>query len=401
MTSTDFRSLPEALLQVDYLLDENRHDDARELFEHAITTLASHRDIQRLLLLADTFHHQPYLTARAQLTSLWRRSPAELRAWLDTFVARTDPGLHRPTEQRPRPFKTVPLTAIGSRVRRLAASNYTRIRQEVTPSTATEIRAERARKRPEHRTALRTKRRPVHEPRVVTDYIRSRFLVDADTAYPPTEWDRTYVRHVADQVRGERDRAGYRTPDDFDTFAIARARTGIAISDDERPAYLANGNGLDYDHTTLPPVQGWVCVYCFAERACADRFVTGPDGHRVSDDGLCQPCRDTGRPGISALPAGFTLADEVAAYCRHLTEHYPAIAARLLDALRLRSTGTMCGLITAFLDTLNQAGHDATVTPLQPVRLRRGRCRSCFTDQVVDLEDLCDDCRAIYAPIAA
>ncbi|MBB5916783.1 hypothetical protein BJY24_005695 [Nocardia transvalensis] len=400
MTSTEFRSLSDALLQVDYLLGENRHAEAREVFEHALTTLATSLDMQRLLLLADTFHHEPYLTARAHLTALWRRSPAELRAWLDTFVARTDPGLHRPTDQRPRPFKTVPLTAIGSAARRLSASDYTRIRREATPSTATEIRAKRARKRPEHIAALRAKRRPVREPRVVTDYIRSRFLVDADTAYPPTDWDRTYVRHVADQVRAERDRAGARTPENFDTFGVARTRTGLAVSDDERPAYLANGNGLDYDDTTLPPVQGWVCVYCFAERACADRFVTGPDGHRVSDDGLCQPCRDLDRPSIAALPRGFTLADEVAAYCRHLTSRYPAIAPRLLRQLQRRSAPLVRGLITAYLDALDQAGPEATVTPLRPVRWRRGRCCSCFTDQLIDPEDLCDDCRPLYAAAA-
>ncbi|WP_433193997.1 hypothetical protein ACQP1G_35225 [Nocardia sp. CA-107356] len=89
------------------------------------------------------------------------------------------------------------------------------------------------------------------------------------------------------------------------------------------PPSYPNGDGLDYDHTTLPPLQGWVCVHCFGERACNDHFRTDTTGQRLSDDGLCQHCRDHNRTGIPALPAGFTLAEEVAANCQHLADHYP------------------------------------------------------------------------------
>ncbi|WP_280377022.1 hypothetical protein [Nocardia wallacei] len=401
MTSTETRSLQDALAQIDYLLGENRHDEAHTLFEHALTELATDTDIARLVRVADTFTQHPYITARAHLRSLWRRSDAEVRSWLDIFVTRTNPGLHRPVEQKPRWITTVPLTALDTGVRRLSATDYTRPRLDASPSTATEIAAERHRNRPEHVAKLRSKRRPVQEPRVVSDYIRTGFLVDADTAYTPAHWHRAYVRHVADQIRDERERAGQRTPDNFDTFSIAARRTGIPVTDDDRPAYQANGNGLDYDHTTLPPLQGWACVYCFAERACADRFVTGPDGQRLSDDGLCQHCRDTGRTGIAPLPTGFTLADEVTAYCDYLTDHYPAIARSMLDALRRRSGTTVHGLITAYLDrTKRPADTGAPVTPLRPVALRSGRCRSCFTDQLIDTYDLCVDCRDLYADAA-
>ncbi|WP_406238413.1 hypothetical protein [Nocardia sp. NBC_01009] len=310
------------------------------------------------------------------------------------FVTRTDPGLHRRAEDQPRWITTVPITAVDRKVRRMVARDPNK-KQTGTPSLATKIAAKRAWERPEHIAAIKSKRRPVGEPRVVTDYVRTGLLVDAEPAFKPSAWDRNYVRQVAEQVLAERDRAGSRTRDDFDAVAIARTRTGLDVRDDDRPAFLANGNGLDYDHTTLPPLQGWVCVYCFGERACADHFRTDTDGHRVSDDGLCQHCRDTGRPGIAALPDGFGLAEEVAAYCQYLTDHYPAAAPGLLNALRLRSARVVRGLVVAFLDRTQQPPSAATpVTTLTPVALRKGRCYGCYAhDRLIDTDDLCDECR--------
>lgn len=122
------------------------------------------------------------------------------------------------------------------------------------PSTATEIAAKRARRREGHIEAITTKRRPVQEDRVVTDYNRTRFLRETDRPSEPSPRDRHYVRQVAEQLRAERDRAGERTRDDFDADAIARTRTGLDIRDDDHPAFVPNGNGLDYNHTTLPPL---------------------------------------------------------------------------------------------------------------------------------------------------
>jgi hypothetical protein len=271
-------------------------------------------------------------------------------------------------------------------------------RQKGTPSIATKVAAKRAWEKPEHIEAIKSKRRPVRDPRVVTDYIRTGFLVDTARAFQPSTWDRNYVRQVADQILAERDRAGARTREDFDAYAIARTRTGLEIRDDDRPAFLTNGNGLDYDHTTLAPLQGWVCVYCFGERACSDHFRTDPDGNRVSDDGLCQHCRDTGRSAIASLPEGFTLADEVAAYCQYLTDHYPAAAPGLLDALRERSTRVVRGLVLAFIDRTQQSPQPGTpITTLIPVALRAGRCCSCYAyDRLVDTDDLCDECRHLF-----
>ncbi|MGO4612976.1 hypothetical protein AB4305_03360 [Nocardia sp. 2YAB30] len=394
MTITEPQSFHDAIAHISGLLDAHLHDDARDVFEHALTELATAEDLDRLVRLADTFTHYPYGTARAYLRSLWRRSDPDLRGWLDAFVTRTDPGLHRPAEQQPRWITTVPLAAVDSSFRRLLATDDKPI-VKGTPSTATKVAAKRAWRQPEHIEAIKTKRRPVHEPRIVTDYIRTRFLVDTDPAYRPSTWDRNYVRQVADQVRAERDRTGARTRADFDADAIARTRTGLDIRDDDRPAFLANGNGLDYDHTTLAPLQGWVCVYCFSERACSDHFRTDPNGHGLSDDGLCQHCRDTGRSGVASLPAGFTLADEVAAYCQYLTDHYPAAAPSLLDALKQRSTRVVRGLVIAFLDRGPQSSAPGTpIATLTPVPLRTGRCCSCYAhDREIDTDDLCDECR--------
>ncbi|MBF6331882.1 hypothetical protein [Nocardia transvalensis] len=400
MTSTESQSFSEAIAYISYLLDQGRHDDAHDAFEHALTELATDEDLDRLTRLADTFTRAPYLSARAYLRSLWRRADADLKQWLDTFVARTDPGLYRPAETQPRWIRTVPLTAASAGVRHLAATDDTPVIDR-DPSTATEIAAKRARRKPEHITAVLTKRRSVREPRVVTDYIRTRFLLDTDPAPQPSVWDRHYVRQVADQVRAERDRAGLRTREDFDAHAIACARTGLTVRDDDRPEFMANGNGLDYDRATLPPLQGWVCVYCFAERACSDHFRTDADGHRLSDDGLCQRCRDTGRSGIDPLSHGFTLADEVAAYCQYLTDHYPAAAPALLDSLRQRSIGQVRGLVTAFLDhTRNPSTAEQPITTLTPVQLRRGQCCNCRDHRLIDIDDLCEDCRLLF-PAAA
>ncbi|WP_433622107.1 hypothetical protein [Nocardia sp. CA-120079] len=401
MIRIESQSFLDAIAHIHWHLEAGRHDDARDAFEYALTELATGEDLDRLTRVADTFTHNPYVIARASLRSQWRRSDPNLRAWLDMFVTRTDPGLYRPIEQQPQWITTVPLVAAESSARRILATNDKPTLKR-TPSTATTIAAKRARRQPEHIAAIKSKRRPVTEPRIVTDYIRTRFLLDTDPAHDASMWDRTYLRQIVDQVRVERDRAGAHTREDFDADAIARARTGLDIRDDDRPAFLANGNGLDYDRTTLPPLQGWVCVYCFGERACSDHFITDTNGQRLSDDGLCQHCRDNDRTGIPSLPAGFTLADEVVAYCQHLTDHYPAAAPALLHALQQRSTRIVSGLVMAFLDRgLQPSAPGTPITALTPVQLRTGRCCSCYAHpRDIDIDDLCGDCRNRY-PVAA
>jgi len=58
-----------------------------------------------------------------------------------------------------------------------------------------------------------------------------------------------------------------------------------AESDENRP--------LDYDLAALPPLRGLPCVVCRTERSSRGQ-------HRRADDGLCEDCRESGRPGIPA-----------------------------------------------------------------------------------------------------
>ncbi|MBF6215939.1 hypothetical protein IU469_31975 [Nocardia puris] len=394
--------LATAFTTVSDLLDAGRHDEARRVFADAVAEHATEADLTRWGQLLKVFTSMPYPVARAYLRGVWRSADPEVRAWLDRNVSRTDPCLHRPAEPDTwRPWLyTVPLVAASYPVRRMIATDDTPRTYGVTPSIPTEIAARRARRKPEHIDAIRSKRRPVREPYVVRDYIWNQFLVDAAPAFEASPWDRVYVEQVADQIRLERDRRGQRTREDFDAVAVANRRTGLRVRTDDRPQILYGGNDIDYDTFAISTSPVWVCVYCFAERACADHFQTGPDGARLSDDGLCAQCRDTDRPGIAPLAPGFTLADEVGAYCRFLAQHYPAAARGVLNSLRLRSSSLRVrGLLTAFLDQFDESSTEiAQVIPLQPVALRNGRCLAChMPDEIIDEDDLCDECRTKYA----
>ncbi|MCC3317954.1 MULTISPECIES: hypothetical protein [Nocardia] len=138
---------------------------------------------------------------------------------------------------------------------------------------------------------------------------------------------RELVGEIASQVAESEFDARPRPVED-DSTTRASMRTGIWISTDFRDAPEHRGDGIevDYSKAAKTPVRGWRCVFCFIERASCDAM--RPDGR--SDDGLCESCREDGRPGIPALPEGFTYADVVAAHCRFLTTEYPAVAEALL-----------------------------------------------------------------------
>ncbi|GAA2848078.1 hypothetical protein GCM10010472_01220 [Pseudonocardia halophobica] len=70
---------------------------------------------------------------------------------------------------------------------------------------------------------------------------------------------------------------------------------------------------LDYDRSALPPLRGLPCVVCRTERSSRDQ-------HRRTDDGLCEDCRDSGRPGISPPPAPATRESWVIARCRYVAD---------------------------------------------------------------------------------
>lgn len=134
-----------------------------------------------------------------------------------------------------------------------------------------------------------------------------------------------------------------------------------------------------------------MCVHCFGERACSDHFRTDTNGQRLSDDGLCQHCRDHDRAGIPTLPPGFTLPDEVAAYCQHLTDHYPAAAPALLhDFAATLNTDRVRPGHGPPRPNRTTVGIEHIDTTLSLVQLRTGRCCSWHNpgrDTDIDIDD--------------
>lgn len=222
----------------------------------------------------------------------------------------------------------MPLTAIDSNVRRVLVTDDTPVLNR-EPSTATEIAAKRARRREGHIEAITTKRRPVQEDRVVTDYNRTRFLRETDRPSEPSPRDR---RTCAKLPSSSAPNATVPVNAPATTSTSTRSPAPEPASTSATTTALPSCPTATASTTTTPPCRPCKagCVHCFGERACSDHFRTDTNGQRLSDDGLCQHCRDHDRAGIPTLPPGFTLSDEVAAYCQHLTDHYPAAAPALL-----------------------------------------------------------------------
>lgn len=116
-----------------------------------------------------------------------------------------------------------------------------------------------------------------------------------------------------------------------DTAAYYDEKTGrFGVDDQPRRSDRPDAYTLDYDRAALPGLRGLDCVACWIERTRADHTPNISHGE-LSDDGLCSECRERGRQGIPPLPAGFTLADAVAARCTYIaTRHHPATARTLL-----------------------------------------------------------------------
>jgi hypothetical protein len=87
---------------------------------------------------------------------------------------------------------------------------------------------------------------------------------------------------------------------------------------------------LDYDLAALPPLRGLPWVVCRTERSSRDR-------HRRTDDGLCEDCRESGRPGVTAPAAPASREAWIVARCSYVaaTSATPAeCRARLLAEWR-------------------------------------------------------------------
>lgn len=78
---------------------------------------------------------------------------------------------------------------------------------------------------------------------------------------------------------------------------------------------------LDYDRAALPPLLGLPCVVCRTERSSRDR-------DRRTDDGLCEDCRDSGRPGIPVPVVPASREAQIIARCEYVVRTSATLAER-------------------------------------------------------------------------
>lgn len=130
------------------------------------------------------------------------------------------------------------------------------------------------------------------------------------------------------ELRNRRNQRRDQRHTDKDAAAYFAHRAGV--DDQPRHGDRPDAYALDYDRAALCGLRGLDCVACWIERTRADHTPNTGYGD-LSDDGLCSECRERGRVGVPSLPAGFTLADAVAARCTYIaTRHHPATARTLL-----------------------------------------------------------------------
>lgn len=456
---TETTAFLDAIATLDITFTHDRRA-ARAGFTDALA-LATPEDHAFLDSLLDTFTRYPFPTALKRLAAQYEQQPHN-QARLTRLVPDTDPGLyerdradrlalieHRATINNTTiddeyfllhtELTTAELPPMPMRQwRNPPARTYLAPRKDTDASrtTPTQIRK---------RLQQRTKRRPAHtEPALVTAYAAEALYTDtmaADLAAttaaetraiergllkpPPTttattptttgappiptadaraHWDRTYVAYVAEQHQHTRALAGKQPDSNEDALAVATRRTTLRGHDDARTAIPFQGNGFDDDQHALTVTLGWRCVSCFVERADTDRNpIHTRDGQQRSDDGLCDYCRDDQRPGLPALPTGFTARDLAAAYCRFYTATYPAATGALLTEVRRRAPRWLIDVIDEYLTTTappQQPKPDIPTT--RPARRRGptpgagqhiGRCDACTRITAIADDGICNTCR--------
>lgn len=171
----------------------------------------------------------------------------------------------------------------------------------------------------------------------------------------------------------------------------------ILDRDDRARAEQVYASGFDYDRAALYGTEvPFRCLSCSISRGRydLDRARTRA-GH--GDDGLCADCRESGRPGIPALPSGHTPAEAITARCAFILASLPAAAARisLLSDWRSAPTATAQGVIVEFAQTHLPAKPAAT--PAADL----GVCATCPDPRtardlrgITEDDGMCAACRA-------
>ncbi|MBQ0927554.1 hypothetical protein [Saccharopolyspora endophytica] len=242
----------------------------------------------------------------------------------------------RPGEQRERPE---PQADRASRWDRQAIENA---RRRAGGAVRTEVR-------PELRRAQRKARA---EARAVTEYAATRAGVDdaPQRGERPDGYAVDYERMAINPVARDRERPDPRT---------------TAVRDGGRPC---------------------VALGCNIEPSRADR------AHR---DGLCQECRELGRPGIQ-VPDNATRAQAIEALCAYIHQHYPRALKHLRTEWSRYSHQTDRDTVAAW------AAANASEPAEQPAAPELAACQTCGEDRSPrDVRHLpaddgqCAGCRAL------
>lgn len=136
------------------------------------------------------------------------------------------------------------------------------------------------------------------------------------------------------------------------------------VDDEPAPRERPDGYAIDYDRAAIHPQRGTSCVTCFIERPAAD-------WRNSADDGLCDDCREDGRPGINTNDDAHR-ADQIRARCAYIAEHYPNAARALMRAdWRQATTSADRDEITAWVKRNDAPTHRRTIP--SPRKARTGR----------------------------
>jgi uncharacterized protein YaiI (UPF0178 family) len=124
------------------------------------------------------------------------------------------------------------------------------------------------------------------------------------------------AREIADKPRATTTRREAPRPSRSSQDARAEKKVSeyfvqrdTTIPDTDRGTDAVYASGFDYEEFAVARLRGEPCVDCGCELRRSE--VVRGRWH----DGLCSQCRDDGRPGIPAPPAGHTRAQAIGAWC--------------------------------------------------------------------------------------